>query len=142
MVVGHSADGGALCLIGGRHRAVLRNGEQSADSRRTILTLPSVFRCVYRAELILGWQIVYLSYKDTCPTISIHKRYIQILWTPMDNDGTTGKCARAACARARVLYRRWRTLLPGDTGGQSADNPDFTVCIIRCVYHGKLIIGR
>ena len=27
-------------------------------------------------------------------------------------------------------------------GEQSADNPDFTVCIIRCVYHAELILGR
>ena len=42
-------------------------------------------------------------------------------------------------------------LLAGDTGRsytmdflgeQSADNPDFTVCIIRCVYRAELIIGR
>ena len=42
-------------------------------------------------------------------------------------------------------------LLAGDTGRsyttdflgeQSADNPDFTVCIIRCVYHAELILGR
>ena len=59
VIVGHSADGGALCcLIDGRHRAVLYDG----FSRRTI-------------------------------------------------------------------------------GGQSADNPDFTVCIIRCVYRAELILG-
>ena len=44
-------------------------------------------------------------------------------------------------------------LLAGDTGRsyttdflrngeQSADNPDFTVCIIRCVYCAELILGR
>ena len=40
-------------------------------------------------------------------------------------------------------------LLAGDTGlaylrngGQSADNPDFTVCIILCVYRAGLILGR
>ena len=44
-------------------------------------------------------------------------------------------------------------LLAGDTGRsystdflrngeQSADNPDFTVCIIRCVYRAELIFGR
>ena len=44
-------------------------------------------------------------------------------------------------------------LLTGDTGrsyttdflrngDQSADNPDFTVCIIRCVYRAELILGR
>ena len=42
-------------------------------------------------------------------------------------------------------------ILAGDTGRsytadfpseQSADNPDFTVCIIRCVYRAKLIRGR
>ena len=44
-------------------------------------------------------------------------------------------------------------LLAGDTGRsymthflrngeQSADNPDFTVCIIRCVYRAELILGR
>ena len=27
-------------------------------------------------------------------------------------------------------------------GGQSADNRDFTVCIIRCVYRAELIFGR
>ena len=27
-------------------------------------------------------------------------------------------------------------------GEQSADNPDFTVCIIRCVYLAELILGR
>ena len=27
-------------------------------------------------------------------------------------------------------------------GGQSADNPDFTVCIIRCVYRAELILVR
>ena len=42
-------------------------------------------------------------------------------------------------------------LLAGDKGRsytadfpseQSADNPDFTVCIIRCVYRIELILGR
>ena len=44
-------------------------------------------------------------------------------------------------------------LLAGDTGlaertdflrngGQSADNPDFTASIIRCVYRPELILGR
>ena len=44
-------------------------------------------------------------------------------------------------------------LLAGDTGRsyttdllrngeQTADNPDFTVCIIRCVYRAELILGR
>ena len=44
-------------------------------------------------------------------------------------------------------------LLAGDTGRsyttdflrngeQSADNPDFTVCIIRCVYRAELILRR
>ena len=33
-------------------------------------------------------------------------------------------------------------LLAGDTGGQSADNSDFTVCIIRCGYRAELILGR
>ena len=32
-----------------------------------------IIRCVHRAKLIQVWQIVYLSYKDPCPTISIHK---------------------------------------------------------------------
>ena len=59
VIIGNSADGGALCcLIGGRHRAVLndgRNGEQSAENRADNPELPSVIiRCVYRAELILG----------------------------------------------------------------------------------------
>ena len=43
-------------------------------------------------------------------------------------------------------------LLAGDTGRSyttdflgeqsAADNPDFTVCIIRCVYRAELILGR
>ena len=40
-------------------------------------------------------------------------------------------------------------LWAGDTGlaylrngGQSADNPGFTVCITRCVYRAELILGR
>ena len=42
-------------------------------------------------------------------------------------------------------------LLAGDTGRsyttdflgeQSADNPDFTVCIISCVYRAELILDR
>ena len=33
-------------------------------------------------------------------------------------------------------------LLAGDTGGQSADNHDFTVCIICRVYRAELILVR
>ena len=82
VIVGNSADGGTVCcLIGGRHRAVLndgRNGEQSAENRAdnpdfTVCNYPL---CVSRR--IDTWQIVYLSYKDPCPTISIHKRYIHV----------------------------------------------------------------
>ena len=45
----------------------------------------------------------------------------------------------------RTLLPYWRAT--GDTdflrnGGQSADNPDFTVYIIRCVYRAELILGR
>ena len=53
----------------------LRNGEQSADNPDFTVC---IIRCVYRAELILGSSIVYLSYKEPCPTISIHKRYIHV----------------------------------------------------------------
>ena len=51
-----SADGGALCcLIGGRHRAVLTDGEQSAENRADHPDFNNnIIRCVYRAELILG----------------------------------------------------------------------------------------
>ena len=41
-------------------------------------TVCIIIRCVYRAELILAWQIVYLSYKDPCPTISINKSEIKV----------------------------------------------------------------
>ena len=51
---------------------VLRNGGQSADNPDFTIC---IIRCVYHAELILG---LYLSYKDPCPTISIHKRYIHV----------------------------------------------------------------
>ena len=44
---------------------------QSADNRNFNLCITVTIRCVYRAELILGRSIVYLSYKDPCPTISI-----------------------------------------------------------------------
>ena len=65
---------------------------------------------------------------------------------------------RQCCCRP--FRRRWRTLLPywretqgrrtfSETvdnrrtiGGQSADNPDFTVCITRCVYRAEMILGR
>ena len=54
VVVGNSAEGGALyCLIGGRHRRSYTAGfpsEQSADNRRTILTLPSVLSAVCIAQ--------------------------------------------------------------------------------------------
>ena len=53
-----SADGGALCcLIGGRHRAVLTDGEQSAENwadHPDFTVCNNIIRCVYRAELILG----------------------------------------------------------------------------------------
>ena len=82
VIIGNSADGDALCcLIGGRHRAVLidgRNGEQSADNRadNPDFTVCSYPLCVSRR--IDTWQIVYLSYKDICPTISIPIRYIHV----------------------------------------------------------------
>ena len=41
-------------------------------------------RCVYHAELILTWQIVYLSSKEACPTISINKSEIGRPWTAME----------------------------------------------------------
>ena len=71
----------------------LRNDGQSADNRRTIVTLPSVNPlCV--SHRIDTWQIVYLSYKDPCPKHQFNKvilRYINVPWTPMDNDGTCAK---------------------------------------------------
>ena len=49
--------------------------------RRTILTLPSeiILSAVCIAQ---NWYLAdsYLSYKDPCPTISIHKRYIHVPW--------------------------------------------------------------
>ena len=53
----------------------LRNGGQSGPSRDFTVC---IIRCVYRAVLIDTWQIVYLSYKDPCPTISIHKSEIKV----------------------------------------------------------------
>ena len=38
--------------------------------------------------------------------------------------------------------KRWTFSETVDIGGQSADNRDFTVCIIRCVYRAELILGR
>ena len=35
-------------------------------------------RCVYRAELIFGRYLVYLSSKEACPTISNHKSEIKV----------------------------------------------------------------
>ena len=55
-----------------------RNGEQSADNRADN---PDFTGCNYPlcvSRRIDTWQIVYLSYKDHCPTISIHKRYIHV----------------------------------------------------------------
>ena len=59
--IANSADGSALCcLIGGRHRDVLkdgRNGEQLADNRADhpdFTVCNNIIRCVYRAELIHG----------------------------------------------------------------------------------------
>ena len=52
----------------------LRNGGQSADNRDFTVC---IIRCVYRAELI-PWQIVYLSYNDPCPIISIYKSEIKV----------------------------------------------------------------
>ena len=46
-------------------------GEQSADPWLYRLYYPLCVSC-----RIDTWQIVYLSYKEPCPTISIHKRYI------------------------------------------------------------------
>ena len=62
----------------------------------------------------------------------------------MDNDGQRANAheqlahEHGSSTVGGALY----CLLAGDTGGQSADNPDFTVCIIRCVYRTELILGR
>ena len=47
---------------------------------QTIVTLPSVFSavCIRLSCRIDTWQIVYLSSKDTCPTISINKSEIKV----------------------------------------------------------------
>ena len=37
-----------------------------------------IIRCVYRGELILGLGRLFLSNKDPCPTISIHKSEIKV----------------------------------------------------------------
>ena len=58
----------------------LRNGGQSADNPDFTVC---IIRCVYRAELILA-QIVFLSYKLPCPTISNHKRYIHVPRSTME----------------------------------------------------------
>ena len=82
VIVGHSADGGALyCLIGGRHKAVPYDGL----SQWTIGGQPWLYRLYYPmcvSRRIDTWQIVYLSYKDpmSAPVTSTH---------------STGKCARA-----------------------------------------------
>ena len=84
-----------------------RTFSEMVDNRRTIL----LYRLYYPLSVCVSrridtWQIVYLSHKEPCPTISIHKRYIHVPWPPMDNDGTTGKGARArfACTDGGALY--------------------------------------
>ena len=44
--------------------------------------------CVLRR--IYSWQIVYLSSKEACPTISIHKSEIKVPQCPMDAHGQRG----------------------------------------------------
>ena len=41
------------------------------------MTLPSVLSAVCVSRRIDTWQIVYLSYKDPCPTKSINKSKIK-----------------------------------------------------------------
>ena len=60
----------------------LRNcGQSVANPDFTVC----IIRCVHVSRRIDTWQIVYLSYKEPCPTISIHKkRYIHVPWTAME----------------------------------------------------------
>ena len=51
-----------------------------------------IIRCVYRAELILGTYIVYLSNQGPCPKILAHKSEINVPQCPtgtMDSDGNS-----------------------------------------------------
>ena len=51
-------------------------GGQSADNPDFTVTRLYNPLCVSRR--IDTWQIVYLSYKEPCPTLSIHKMYIHV----------------------------------------------------------------
>ena len=59
-----SADGGALCcLIGGRHRAVLTDGEQSAENRADhpdFTVCNNIIRCVYRTDWYLADSLPFV----------------------------------------------------------------------------------
>ena len=70
-VHGSCTDGGVLyCLIGGRHRWTI--GRQ--------FWLYHLYYPLCVSRRIDTWQVVYLSYKEPCPAISIHKRYIHVPW--------------------------------------------------------------
>ena len=58
---------------GGHRRTSADIGGQSADNRDFTVY---IIRCVSRR--IDTWQIVYLSYKDPCPTIYIHKSEMKV----------------------------------------------------------------
>ena len=61
------------------------------------MTLPPELIPLCVSRRIDTWQIVYLSYKDPCPTISIRKSEIHVPWTPMDSDGP---CANSQASAA------------------------------------------
>ena len=116
-----------------------------ANNRQTIGGQSGLYRLYYplcASSRIDTWQIVYLSYKDPCPIISIHKRYIHVPWTTMEQranaHGHGSRFVHGSCTDGGALY----CLMAGDTGGQPADNSDFTICINRCVYRAELILGR
>ena len=55
----------------------------SVNNRLTIGGQSWLYRLYYPlcvSRRIDTWQIVYLSYKDPCPTISIHKRFSRVPW--------------------------------------------------------------
>ena len=80
-----------------RKRVSCTNGAGLNDGlsqkRWTIVTLPPVLIPLCVSRRIDTWQIVYLSYKDPCPTISIRKSEIHV----PDSDGT---CANSQASAA------------------------------------------
>ena len=78
---------------------------------QTIVTLPSVLsaRCVSRR--IDTWHIVYLSNKDPCPKILVHKSEIKVPYChtgSMDSDGNSRVSASKKWLALAELPCNWQ----------------------------------